>query len=129
MKGKNTRRTHGTTLVELLMTIVFLAVAVAPILTLISSSQSRANETRQRTIALGIAQDEIEKAKSNNRNEGGVSKGAVVTTLTPVGALYPLKVTVNVTAVTSFKDIYEAEVEVVYDDKNNKIRLHTRFKS
>ena len=128
MKGANLRLRAGTTLVELLITIVFLAVAVVPILTLINSSQSRANETRQRMIALGVAQDEIENAKSATRT-GGLATGNSSRSTTPAGALYPLQITTKVQTVAPFDDIQEVQVEVVYDDKGNKIRLDTRFKS
>src|SRR5688572_8032978 len=104
MKGENFRRRKATTLIELLITIVFLAIAVVPMLTLINSSQTRANETRQRMIALGVAQDEIEKAKSATRT-GGMATGNSSRTTTPTGALYPLQITTAVQIAAPFTNI------------------------
>lgn len=117
----------GTTLAELMVAVAFLALAMAPIITLVGSSQKRANDMRLRLIALSVAQTELENLRINGRNSTVASK-STTTTQTPVGALYPMTVSTTV-AGTSLPNLYEATVTVTYDDNGRTVRLITRVKS
>jgi type II secretion system protein I len=121
------QRIAGTTLAEVLVAVVFLAVAVAPIVKLVGSSQVRANDMRQRTLALAIAQTELENLKINGRKAAVATKaGSVVQS--PTGSLYPMTVTTTVVA-GPWPNLYDATVTVVYDDNGRSVKLATRVKS
>lgn len=63
MKQRN-RNSRGMTLSELLITLVVLGLALAPIVNFFSSSLNQSNENRVRTQARYLAEEELEKVIS-----------------------------------------------------------------
>lgn len=112
---------------ELLVTVIFMSVAVSSILTLITASQMRANSARQRMIALGLAQNELENLKVNARKANVVAK-TVTTSVSPAGATFPMSVKTIISR-AALPNLYDCQVIVTYDDKGSVISLATRSKS
>ncbi|MFY9234518.1 MAG: type II secretion system protein [Fimbriimonadaceae bacterium] len=120
-------RRKGTTLVELLVTIVFMAVAVGPIVSLITASHTRANVSKQRMLALGLAQNELESLKTLGR-KGSVSTKNLTSSQTPTGATFPMTVSSRVVA-GPLPNTFDATVTVTYSEAGHKLTLSTRCKS
>lgn len=113
---------------ELIVTIVFLSICVVPMLTMVSSSQVRANDSRGRMIALALAQDELDKQKTEIK-KNPPTLGLLSRVLNGVtGLLTPANIKVEISATTTPK-LYNVSVEVAYDGDGNKVTLATKVKS
>jgi len=106
----NTRsRKRGTTLVELLCCLVFLSLAVYPMLACISGSQIRSQNAEDRLIAIGLIQDQIEKQRGNALTLVLVP-GTTVTTTTPTSMTTPVTVTTAISTTAGYTDLYTVAV-------------------
>ena len=105
--------TRGTTLVELLVASVFLGLCASAMLTAIASAQSKADVARLRSIALGLAQDEIANARSAAAN-GTLTIGTTATTRIDTG-IRSVTITRTVAAVVGFTDLYSVSATVTFN--------------
>lgn len=120
---------RGTSLVELLVAVVFLAVCAVPLLSMVVSSQVRSNEASSRAIALALAQDEIEGQRTSAQNVRP-TVGTVTNTYPHLpGMRHPAKVKVITSAVPGVPNTFQISVRVEYDDKLSNVTLTTLVKS
>jgi Tfp pilus assembly protein PilV len=126
-KSKTDRR-RGTSLIELLVAIVFLSVCVVPMLRMVVANQMRSNEAAARGIALAMAQDEI----CLQRRTAKTTRPTVGTTTQTqegvAGLKHAAKMTVVTKAVAGLPDLYEVTVRVDYDDAGHFVRLSTKLR-
>jgi hypothetical protein len=98
-------------------------------LTMVNSTQIRANHSKARMVALAVAQDEIDKqralAKKNTPQPGLVS--SVLNGVT--GLLTTATMKLNITAVAGVPKLFNVTVEVQYDDQGSKVSLSTKVRS
>jgi type II secretory pathway pseudopilin PulG len=105
-------RAHGTTLVELLVALVFLGLTVSAMLTSIASAQSRADLAKQRAIALGVAEDDLAAARSS-ANKGVIAPGTTTTTKSIAG-MPTLTIKRVVVLAAGFIDLYNVTTTVSF---------------
>lgn len=106
-------RHKGTTLVELLVTVAFLGMCVVPMLTMINSSQIRANETKARMLALTVAQDQLDQCRLAAKS-GTLAAGTTNTSVVVSGLSDPVGVTKTITLVAGFTKLYEVSIKATY---------------
>ena len=126
-------RQRGTTLAELLVAVVFLAVCASGILACLASSRHNAGYAGRRAIALATATSVIEGARSNAAN------GAlVVGTSGPIpvaGIPAPASYICTVALVAGYTDLYEVTVNLTWTEsttrgsRGDSLQLVTRLRS
>jgi len=100
---------QGTTLIELMCCLVFLSLAVYPMLACISGSQVRSQRAEDRMIALGLVQDQIEKQRGIALTLA-LTTGTTTTTTTPTSMTTPVTVTTTISLVAGYTDLYLVSV-------------------
>lgn len=113
-------RQKGTTLVELLVTVAFLGMCVVPMLTMINSSQIRANETKARMLSLAVAQDEMDKSRITAKT-AALTVGSTTTSVAVSGLPDPVSLNKTITLVAGFTNLYEVTVAATYSGGTIKI--------
>lgn len=103
-----TRRSkkRGTTLVELMACLVFLSLAVYPMLACITGSQTRALNAQDRLLVLGALEDKIETQRGIALTLA-LTTGTTSSTTTPTGLVSSLTITQTITLVTGYSDLYQ----------------------
>ena len=108
------KREWGTTLAELLVAVVFLAVCVSGIVACLVGSKHNASYAGRRAVALAAATSVIERARADAR-AGSLSLG----TSGPVdvaGMPAPASCTCTVTRIGGTTDLYEVAVAVTWKE-------------
>ena len=107
------KKMRGTTLVELLACLVFLSVAVYPMLACISGSQIRSQNAEDRLIVLGMVQDQIEKQRGNALTLALVP-GTSTSTTTPASMTTPVTLTTTIALVSGYTDLYSVSASATW---------------
>jgi Tfp pilus assembly protein PilV len=109
------QRLRGTTLAELLVAVVFLAVCASGILACMASARHNASYAGRRALALAAATSVIEGARAN-AEAGTLATGT--TGPVPVAGMPPsASYTCTVALVTGYTDLYEVTVNLTWTDE------------
>jgi len=115
---------RGTTLIELMCCLVFLSLAVYPMLACISGSQIRSQNAEDRMIVLGLVQDQIEKQRGIALTLA-LTTGTTTSTTTPTSMTTPVTVTTTISLVAGTTDEYLVSVSATWGSAVNPWRNGT----
>jgi Tfp pilus assembly protein PilV len=107
-------RQRGTTLAELLVAVVFLAVCVSGIVASVASSQRNASYARRRALALATASCEIERARAEGK--AGTLAVAAAAPVTISGLPGPGTYTRHVVKSSGYSSLYAVMVTVTWSE-------------
>ena len=104
------RKRLGTTLVELAVAVVFLAVCTTAILECVTGSQVRTSYLQRRSAALGAAQDKVAKIRSTG------ARVALTPGTTVESAGSEISVSQTISLVPTYSDLYDVTVQASWAD-------------
>lgn len=105
------RRKRGTTLVEILVSLVFLSLAIGPMVACVSQAQSAALNAQERYYVLGKVRDVIEAQRANAL---GALLTTGTTTTTANGIWTPVTITTTIAGVSGYSDLYSVDVKATW---------------
>jgi hypothetical protein len=99
--------------VELMACLVFLSLAVYPMLACISGATARSMNAQERMVVLGLVEDQLESCRSTARTSA-LTLGTTTTTLTPGTVYTPVIVTKVISAVAGYTDLFQVAVTATW---------------
>jgi type II secretory pathway pseudopilin PulG len=123
----NARR--GTTLVELMVCVVFLGLCSAAMLGAIGTASRSSSIAEEKLIAVTLAKNELDKARAAG-NKGTLTAFNVTTNPTGTGIKYPVTVQTVSVAVAGVADLYFVRTRVSWtsdtgNEHSGKVDLET----
>ncbi len=123
------RRRAGTTLVELMVCMVFLGLCSAAMLNAIGAASRQASIAEEKLLALSTAKNELAKAQADAR-ANSISVGSTTTYPTDTGIKYPVSVQTTISAVGGYVDLYLVTTRVTWTstsgpEHSGKVDLQT----
>lgn len=110
-------RLGGTTLVELLVAVVFIGICVSPIVTCVTNAAARAVYARRRILMLGQARPAIETSKATARTSA-LTPGSQVFVLSGIsGFTGTATMTKTITIVAGYTSLYKVNVTINWTEK------------
>lgn len=103
----------GTTLVELLVCVVFIGLCSAAMLGAMGSASRSSSIAETKLLALTLAKNELDKARAAG-GAGTISVGTSTTTPTGTGIKYPVTVQRQITSVAGVPDLYFVRARVTW---------------
>lgn len=106
----------GTTLVELLVAVVFIGVCVSSILACVTTSGTRAIYARRRMLMLAQARSEIEKTKAQGRTASLTAANTTTSAVVP-GFTGTASMAKSVALVTGYTNLYRITVSITWTER------------
>lgn len=127
------RRQSGTTLVELLATLVFLSLCVAPMLAAITSTQSTAASSSDRMLVMAVVADAIESYRGTAETYSLTPSGTS-TQVTVAGVYTKVQLNKTVSLVSGYTDLYLVTVTASWGsatmpNRNGSITVSTYMRA
>ena len=101
----------GTTLVELLICVIFLGLCAAAMLNAVGAASRQASVAEEKLLALATAKNQIAQQQAAAR-DGTLAVGTSTTNPTDTGIRFPVTVTTTVSAVGGYTDLYQVLTRV-----------------
>jgi type II secretory pathway pseudopilin PulG len=110
-------RLDGTTLVELLVAVVFIGICVSSIVSCVTNAAARAVYARRRILMLGQARSAIESSRSTARTTA-LTTGAPIFILSGIaGFTGTATMTKTTTLVSGYTNLYKVNVTINWTEK------------
>lgn len=122
-------KARGTTLVELLVCVVFLGLCSAAMLGAIGTASRSSSVAEEKLIALTLAKNELDQARAAAA-KGTLTVSNVTTNPTGTGIKYPVTVQTIATTVGGVNDLYYVRTRVSWasdtgNEHSGKVDLET----
>lgn len=127
--GVRARKRAGTTLVELLVCVIFLGLCSAAMLNAIAAAGKQASIAEEKLLALAVAKNELAAAQAAAR-QGSIVEGSTESHPTDTGIKYPVVVLTTISLVSGHTDLYKVNSLVswtsdVGQEHSGKVQLET----
>ena len=110
-------RLGGTTLVELLVAVVFIGICVSSIVTCVTNAAARSVYGRRRILMLAQARAAIESSKASAKSSS-LSTGTFISALSGIqGFTGTATMTKTVNLVTGYTNLYKVNVTISWTEK------------
>ena len=118
-------RTRGSTLVEILIAVVFMAVAAGALLDAVWTSNAVSTYSIRRSRILATLRDALETARGT-ASAGTLIVGVTTVNLSLVGIPEPVSVTTTIAFRATSMTLYDVTAEAVwYDETTGRVRTDT----
>lgn len=107
------RKLTGTTLVELLVCVIFLGLCSAAMLNAVGAASRQAAVAEEKLLALATAKNELAAKQAAARN-GTLVVGSATSNPSDTGIKYPVTVQTDVSPVTGYTDLYLVSARVTW---------------
>lgn len=111
--SRRARKLAGTTLVELLICVIFLGLCAAAMLNAVSAAGRQASIAEEKLLALAVAKNELANAQAAAKT-GTIVVGTTTTNPTDTGIKYPVSVKTVISAVSGYSDLYQVSSQVTW---------------
>jgi Tfp pilus assembly protein PilV len=113
---KAIRRLDGTTLVELLVAVVFIGICVTAIVNSVTNAGSRAVYGRRRILMLSVARAELERAKSTAKTTA-LTPGTTFFSVNAAGFTGTGTETKTIALISGYTNLYKVTVSIAWTEK------------
>lgn len=124
----------GTTLVELLVAVVFIGICVSSILACVTTSGKRSVYARRRMLMLAQARSEIERTKASGRTTA-LTAGSTNTSAVVAGFTGTATLSKTIALISGYTNLYRVTVTVTWTERsvgvsrNDSVSLETWTRS
>jgi len=109
-------RLDGTTLVELLVAVIFIGICVSSIITCVTNAAARSVYARRRVLILGQVRSAIEQSKSTAKTSA-LTAGTTISVISVPGLTGNATMTKTVTVVSGYTNLYKVNVTASWTEK------------
>jgi len=106
---------RGTTLVELMVSVGFLGVGAAALLTCVNASLAQEGYARRRALILAAAENVLDGTRSS-ASAGSVPTGVTTQALTVAGLQTTVTITETITLQSGYPDLYLVDVAATWNE-------------
>lgn len=117
--GRGKKR--GTTLVEVMVALVFLGICASTLLAAVNRSQITASVAQDRLAAFSLAQAQIQAIRATART-AALSPGITASSATVPTISTQVAVTKTITAVPGYSDLFKVQIQATWGDSSNPTR-------
>ena len=113
--------------------LVFLSVAIYPMLTCLTQAQADSYNAQERMIVMGLIQDQFETQRTI-ANGSALTTGTTVSTQNPAGVYTSVSMTTVIALVTGYTDLFSVQVTASWGNatlpnRNGTITLTTYMRA
>lgn len=109
-------RLNGTTLVELLVAVVFIGICVSSIVGSVTNAAARAVYARRRILILGQARNALEQCKATAK-KSALTPGTTINIWSPTGFTGTATCTQTITLISGYTNLYKVNETVTWTEK------------
>ena len=106
----------GTTLVELLVAVVFIGICVSSIVSCVTNSAARSVYARRRILILGQARSALENSKSTAKTSA-LTPGTTFSVVSVSGFSGSATLTKTISLVSGYTNLYKVNVSITWTEK------------
>lgn len=112
------RKTRGTSLVEILIAVVFLAVCASAILDAVWTGNLQASYAMRRTRVMGLLQDQLESLRGYAAS-GSLATATASASTTPPGFVGPVSISGTIHLETNSLTLYDVTVTATWTEEGS----------
>ena len=110
-------RLGGTTLVELLVAVVFIGICVSSIVSCVTNAAARSVYARRRILVLGQARTQIEQCRSTAKTSA-LTPGTTVLPMAITGFTGTPTMTKTITLISGYTNLYKVNISISWTEKS-----------